>query len=48
MATFKSDIEIARECEMRHIRDVATAAGIDEDLLEYYMENIKQSWILQH
>ena len=36
MATFKSDIEIARECEMRHIRDVATAAGIDEDLLEYY------------
>ena len=36
MATFKSDIEIAQECEMLPIRDVAASAGISEDLLEYY------------
>ena len=34
MATFKSDIEIAQECEMLPIRDVAASAGISEDLLE--------------
>ena len=36
MATFKSDIEIAQECKMLPIREVAAAAGIEEDLLEYY------------
>ena len=36
MAAFKSDIEIAQECKMQHIHDVAAAAGIDEELLEYY------------
>ena len=36
MATFKSDIEIAQECKMLPICDVAAAAGISEDLLEYY------------
>ena len=34
MATFKSDIEIAQECKMLPICDVAAAAGISEDLLE--------------
>ncbi len=32
----KSDIEIAQEAEMLHIRDVAQKVGITEDDLEYY------------
>ena len=32
----KSDIEIAQSCEMRHIREIAAVAGVDEDYLEYY------------
>ena len=32
----KSDIEIAQACEMRHIKDIAAVAGVDEDYLEYY------------
>ena len=32
----KSDIEIAQACEMKHIRDIAAVAGVDEDYLEYY------------
>lgn len=32
----KTDIEIAQECKMMHIRDVAAKIGIDEDDLEYY------------
>ncbi len=32
----KSDIEIAQEATMLHIRDVASKAGITEDDLEYY------------
>ena len=32
----KTDIEIAQECKMLPICDVAAAAGISEDLLEYY------------
>lgn len=32
----KSDIEIAQACELRHIRDIAAAAGVDEAYLEYY------------
>ena len=32
----RSDIEIAQACEMRHIREVAALAGVDEDYLEYY------------
>ena len=31
-----SDIEIAQQAKMMHIRDVATKAGIAEDDLEYY------------
>ena len=34
--TFKSDIEIAQATEMRHIRDVAKSAEIDEKYLEQY------------
>lgn len=33
---FKTDIEIAQETPMQHIRDVASAAGIDEKCLEQY------------
>ena len=36
MATYKSDIEIAQECSMLPIREVAEQAGISEELLEYY------------
>lgn len=32
----KTDIEIAQSCRMKHIRDVAELAGVDEDYLEYY------------
>lgn len=31
-----SDIEIAQNAEMKHIRDIAAAVGIDEEQLEYY------------
>ena len=31
-----SDIEIAQQAQMLHIRDIAAAAGIEEDDLEYY------------
>lgn len=32
----KTDIEIAQEAKMLHIRDVAAKLGITEDGLEYY------------
>lgn len=32
----KKDIEIAREANMLHIRDIATKLNIDKELLEYY------------
>ena len=32
----KTDIEIAQEATMLHIREVAAKAGITEDDLEYY------------
>ena len=32
----KTDIEIAQSCEMKHIREVAAAAGVDEKYLELY------------
>ena len=33
---FKSDIEIAQEAKMIHIRDVAAKFGISEEELEFY------------
>ncbi|MCL2397327.1 MAG: formate--tetrahydrofolate ligase [Defluviitaleaceae bacterium] len=33
---YKSDIQIAQEATMRHIRDIAAVAGIDEKYLEQY------------
>ena len=32
----KSDIEIAQACALKHIREVAAIAEVDEDYLEYY------------
>lgn len=32
----KTDIQIAQEAEMSHIRDVAASIGIEEDNLELY------------
>lgn len=32
----KSDIEIAQEAKMLHIREVAKKLDIEEDYLEYY------------
>ena len=32
----KSDIQIAQEAQMAHIRDVAASAGIQEEDLEFY------------
>jgi len=34
--SYKSDIEIAQECKMRHITEVAKDAGIDAELVEQY------------
>lgn len=34
--TYKSDIEIAQECELKAITEIAQAAGVDEKYLEQY------------
>ncbi len=36
MAKYLSDIEIAQQCKMRHINDIAKVAGIDEKYIEQY------------
>ena len=36
MKNMKTDIQIAQEAEMSHIRDVAALIGIKEDDLEFY------------
>ena len=36
MKNMKTDIQIAQEAEMSHIRDVAASIGIEEDDLELY------------
>lgn len=33
---FKTDLEIAQECKMEHIRDIAAKIGVREEDLEYY------------
>ena len=33
---YLSDIEIAQQCEMKHIREIAKTAGVDEKYLELY------------
>ena len=33
---FKSDIEIAQECKLKHISEIAKKAGVDEKYVEYY------------
>ncbi len=33
---YKTDIEIAQECEMKHIREIAAAAHVDEKYVEQY------------
>ena len=33
---FKTDLEIAQECKMEHIRDIAAKIGVGEENLEYY------------
>ncbi len=33
---FKTDLEIAQECELEYIRDVAAKIGVEENDLEYY------------
>ena len=36
MATFPSDIEIAQQAKIQHIKHIAAKLDIDEDELEYY------------
>ena len=36
MAEYKSDIEIAQECEMLPVKDIAAKIGLSEDDIEYY------------
>ena len=36
MATYKTDIEIAQECKMKPIFEIAKTAGIDEKYIEQY------------
>ena len=31
---YKTDIEIAQGCQMKHIKEIAATAGIDEKYLE--------------
>ena len=33
---YKTDIEIAQECQMKHIREIASAAHVDEKYIEQY------------
>ena len=33
---FKTDLEIAQDCKMEHIRDIAAKIGVGEEDLEYY------------
>ncbi len=33
---YKSDIEIAQECKMKHINDIAKIAGVEDEYLEQY------------
>ena len=33
---YMSDIEIAQSCQMKNIREIASAAGVDEKYLELY------------
>ena len=33
---YKTDIEIAQSCEMKHIDEIASAAGVDEKYIEHY------------
>ena len=33
---YKSDIEIAQSCQMRHIREIAASANVDEKYIELY------------
>ncbi len=33
---YKSDIEIAQSCQMRHIREIAASANVDEKYIEQY------------
>ena len=33
---YLSDIEIAQACKMKNIREIAAAAGVDEQYLELY------------
>ena len=33
---YLSDIEIAQSCQMKHIREIAETAGVDEKYLELY------------
>ena len=33
---YLSDIEIAQQCQMKHIRDIAKKAGVDEKFIEQY------------
>ena len=34
--SYKTDIEIAQECQMKHIREIAAAAHVDEKYVEQY------------
>ena len=33
---YKSDIEIAQSCQMRHITEIAKSASVDEKYIEQY------------
>ena len=40
----KTDIQIAQECQLRHITEIAATAGVDEKYIEQvndYMELLK-------
>ena len=43
----KTDIQIAQEAKMEHIKDVAARAGIEENELEFY-GSIKQNFQMSY
>ena len=43
----KTDIQIAQEAKMEHIKDVAARAGIEENELEFYGKYLFETLIVE-
>ena len=45
--TYPTDIEIAQQCEMKPITEIAKTAGIDEKYIEQYGRYIRMALIMK-